>query len=112
MRYYINSDYVAHHGIVGMHWGDRNGPPYPLSLNEHNSVTKTASSKSKRLAVQRSGGIKSLHTANSKSNVKKFSGSKNDTETEEKPKKKLTGKQKAAIIIGVSSGCNYFLCRN
>ena len=24
------SDWLAHHGIPGMHWGERNGPPYPL----------------------------------------------------------------------------------
>lgn len=23
-------DWLAHHGIPGMHWGERNGPPYPL----------------------------------------------------------------------------------
>ena len=23
--------YLAHHGIKGQHWGERNGPPYPLS---------------------------------------------------------------------------------
>lgn len=24
------NDWLAHHGIPGMHWGERNGPPYPL----------------------------------------------------------------------------------
>ena len=24
------NDYISHHGILGMHWGTRNGPPYPL----------------------------------------------------------------------------------
>lgn len=30
MRNDFESNYLAHHGILGMHWGRRNGPPYPL----------------------------------------------------------------------------------
>ena len=26
--------YLQHHGILGMHWGKKNGPPYPLSDNQ------------------------------------------------------------------------------
>lgn len=26
----LTEDYLSHHGILGMHWGQRNGPPYPL----------------------------------------------------------------------------------
>lgn len=43
----ISSDEIWHHGIQGMHWGQRNGPPYPLSAGEHNKVVKGASKKSK-----------------------------------------------------------------
>ena len=25
------TNYISHHGILGMHWGRRNGPPYPLN---------------------------------------------------------------------------------
>lgn len=29
---------LMHHGIDGMKWGHRNGPPYPLSTAQHNKV--------------------------------------------------------------------------
>lgn len=34
--------YLQHHGILGMHWGDRNGPPYPLSPGDHSASEKKA----------------------------------------------------------------------
>lgn len=27
----LSEEFLEHHGILGMHWGQRNGPPYPLS---------------------------------------------------------------------------------
>lgn len=30
-------DYLKHYGILGMKWGQRNGPPYPLSSRQMNS---------------------------------------------------------------------------
>lgn len=49
-------DYVEHHGILGMHWGDRNGPPYPLSGSEHSAVTKRG--KKERAASSDRGSIR------------------------------------------------------
>jgi len=31
---WIESDYLAHHGVKGQVWGHKNGPPYPLSRQE------------------------------------------------------------------------------
>lgn len=36
-------DELWHHGILGMHWGHKNGPPYPLSNSQK---TKTEKEKS------------------------------------------------------------------
>ena len=36
------NDYISHHGILGMHWGKRNGPPYPLGAGDHSVSEKKA----------------------------------------------------------------------
>ena len=34
--------YLCHHGIMGMKWGVKNGPPYPLSAKAHSASEKKA----------------------------------------------------------------------
>lgn len=42
MRNDFESNYLAHHGILGQKWGHKNGPPYPLDEGDHSSSEKKA----------------------------------------------------------------------
>lgn len=39
---YYEDHYLAHHGILGMKWGKKNGPPYPLGASDHSASEKSA----------------------------------------------------------------------
>ena len=51
---FVYFSYLAHHGIKNMHWGERNGPPYPLSRK------KKRSQKRKRKKTQLAKNAKKL----------------------------------------------------
>lgn len=40
--YYNSTGDIYHHGILGMHWGKQNGPPYPLGASDHSASEKKA----------------------------------------------------------------------
>lgn len=48
--------YVAHHGIRGQKWGERHGPPYPLSRAAHNEVVRGSGRPQTKKKVR--GGVK------------------------------------------------------
>ena len=42
MRNDFETNFLMHHGILGMKWGTRNGPPYPLRDTMHSAAEKAA----------------------------------------------------------------------
>lgn len=50
----ISDNYLSHYGILGMKWGVRNGPPYPLSGGQYTSLEMHYKGGGKRKSKLRS----------------------------------------------------------
>ena len=98
MEYYGNNDYrdyyLAHHGILGMKWGKKNGPPYPLGASDHSASEKKAGWR-QSLASHVEGVKNRITHKYNKARIKKLTGMINETQDEIKGyNKTLTQRQK------------------
>lgn len=76
MKYYIGNieadpDFLEHHGILGMKWGQRNGPSYPLDASDHSAAEKKAGW---RKSLGDAGTKAIAKTKNATSSVSKAAG--------------------------------------
>lgn len=82
-----STECLEHHGILGMKWFKKNGPPYPLDSGDHSAGEKAAA-KAAGVSVGSDSGKGSIE------NVKK---------KKSKPKKELTPEEKRAAALDAAS---------
>lgn len=97
MRNDFESNYLAHHGILGMKWGVKNGPPYPLGASDHSQSEKKAGYK------KSIGGGRNEHLYDRKQ--KTITGSRASSSKPKSTNKEgfhLTENQKKIIKVGAT----------
>ena len=69
----LDDDFLEHHGILGMHWGQRNGPPYPLGRAVSTGKRLKAALKAGSIKRKRRKALKKARKARAQSQkVKTF----------------------------------------
>lgn len=87
---YEFSDYLAHHGIMGMKWGKTQGPPYPLAPSAHSAAEKKANWRQSLASSQKSTGSRTSDAK--KSPIRSLIGRQKSTGSRSSDaKKSLTG---------------------
>lgn len=102
MRNDFESNYLAHHGILGQRWGHKNGPPYPLDASDHSASEKKAGwRKSLSTAIKDHKKKKQRQKALAKARVARTENLKKEAERQkyEEEKEKALKSGKASEIL-------------
>lgn len=102
IAYVIHDGYLSHSGILGMKWGQKNGPPYPIKAGGHSAAEVKANPKLAKPAKVKTEGHKSFRKMSDDELKARIARSKLEDEYL-KSQGKLTSQQKADIRYAVSS---------
>lgn len=100
----ICGDTLSHHGILGMKWGEKNGPPYPIAPKNHS------------VSEKRAGWKKSLNkTANKVTNSVKekysnaYNAGKNTDTTSVVTRVAMNTVKNSIITLGANTAATFML---
>lgn len=95
----LEDQYIEHFGILGMHWGQRNGPPYPLS--------RVISTGRKLKAAAKAGSVKRKRKkALKKARITRAQNAKIRTFNEEMKEKIIKSKDIKSMLSNVDKFTN------
>lgn len=98
-------NYLAHHGIKGQKWGDRNGPPYPLRPGAHSAAEKKHKTRSilrsikEDISKRRSAAKKKGEARRKEKLVKDLQKEEQRHEDYEKAKERAVKSGKASDVL-------------
>lgn len=85
-QYPLTPDEIYHHGILGQRWGQKNGPPYPLSSSRKSKIEKKAEKLGMIGVIDSSTGkrynLNEISKRDLKRTVKKYEHDKKQAEEE------------------------------
>lgn len=95
-------NYLAHHGIKGQKWGDRNGPPYPLRPGAHSVAEKKHKTKG-ILGSMRESLARRHKAAEKKNEIKRKERLVKDLQKEERRREDYEQAKERAVKSGKAS---------